>query len=263
VSSSIGNKCAEAQSAANLLLVVNSTSAASGTVARYYAEHRGVPQDNVCSITTAAAESISREAYAREIEQPIWKCITTLRAHDRILYIVLTKDVPIRISGTGGRTGTNASVDSELTLLYRRRTGQASPIAGFVPNPYFAGTAPIASIKPFTHESQDIYLVTRLDGYTVEEKLAIARGFLWPRQVERNGLRPDEVVIDFEHKSFQRPGGTFALWSESCFFEAITGLQEKGFVSPEKAAELLADNRIYTYRQQCQKEQKSTRSTKP
>src|SRR5207245_8784151 len=26
--------------------------------------------------------------------------------------------------------------------------------------------------------------------------LAIARGFLWPRQVERNGLRPDEVSID-------------------------------------------------------------------
>src|SRR5712692_312636 len=38
--------------------------------------------------------------------------------------------------------------------------------------------------------------VIRFDGYTVEEKLAIARGFLWPRQVERNGLRPDEVTID-------------------------------------------------------------------
>src|SRR5438876_285917 len=38
--------------------------------------------------------------------------------------------------------------------------------------------------------------VIRFDGYTVEEKLAIARGFLWPRQVERNGLRPDEVGID-------------------------------------------------------------------
>src|SRR5437899_1266302 len=38
--------------------------------------------------------------------------------------------------------------------------------------------------------------VIRFDGYTVEEKLAIARGFLWPRQVERNGLRPDEVSID-------------------------------------------------------------------
>jgi ATP-dependent Lon protease len=38
--------------------------------------------------------------------------------------------------------------------------------------------------------------VIHFDGYTVEEKLAIARGFLWPRQLERNGLRADEVTID-------------------------------------------------------------------
>jgi ATP-dependent Lon protease len=38
--------------------------------------------------------------------------------------------------------------------------------------------------------------VIHFDGYTVEEKLAIARGFLWPRQLERNGLRADEVAID-------------------------------------------------------------------
>ena len=36
----------------------------------------------------------------------------------------------------------------------------------------------------------------RFDGYTVEEKLAIARDYLWPRQLERNGLRPEEVSID-------------------------------------------------------------------
>jgi ATP-dependent Lon protease len=35
--------------------------------------------------------------------------------------------------------------------------------------------------------------VIGFDGYTTEEKLAIARGYLWPRQLERNGLRPDEV----------------------------------------------------------------------
>jgi len=40
--------------------------------------------------------------------------------------------------------------------------------------------------------------VVRFDGYTTEEKLAIARGYLWPRQRERNGLRPDEVEIDDE-----------------------------------------------------------------
>jgi ATP-dependent Lon protease len=35
----------------------------------------------------------------------------------------------------------------------------------------------------------------RFDGYTVEEKLSIARDYLWPRQLERNGLRAEEVSI--------------------------------------------------------------------
>jgi len=38
--------------------------------------------------------------------------------------------------------------------------------------------------------------VIRFDGYTVAEKTAIARDYLWPRQRERNGLREDEVVVD-------------------------------------------------------------------
>jgi ATP-dependent Lon protease len=38
--------------------------------------------------------------------------------------------------------------------------------------------------------------IIRFDGYTTDEKVAIARGYLWPRQVERNGLRADEVSID-------------------------------------------------------------------
>ena len=38
--------------------------------------------------------------------------------------------------------------------------------------------------------------VIRLDGYTEDEKLAIARHHLLPRQVERQALRPDEVSVD-------------------------------------------------------------------
>jgi len=38
----------------------------------------------------------------------------------------------------------------------------------------------------------------RFDGYTSEEKLAIAKGYLWPRQRDRNGLREDEVEITDE-----------------------------------------------------------------
>ncbi|HEY7456175.1 MAG TPA: endopeptidase La [Solirubrobacterales bacterium] len=36
------------------------------------------------------------------------------------------------------------------------------------------------------------------DGYTSEEKLAIARGYLLPRQLRRNGLDPDEVELSDE-----------------------------------------------------------------
>ena len=38
--------------------------------------------------------------------------------------------------------------------------------------------------------------VIRFDGYTVAEKVAIARDYLWPRQRERNGLREDEVAVE-------------------------------------------------------------------
>ncbi|HEX4746720.1 MAG TPA: endopeptidase La [Gaiellaceae bacterium] len=40
--------------------------------------------------------------------------------------------------------------------------------------------------------------VIRFDGYTTDEKVAIAKGYLWPRQRERNGLREDEVSISDE-----------------------------------------------------------------
>ncbi|MDP3720718.1 MAG: endopeptidase La [Acidobacteriota bacterium] len=36
--------------------------------------------------------------------------------------------------------------------------------------------------------------VIPFDGYTVEEKVSIARGYLWPRQVEQNGLVADDVT---------------------------------------------------------------------
>jgi len=58
----------------------------------------------------------------------------------------------------------------------------------------FIATANVADTIP--GPLVDRMEVIRFDGYTVEEKVAIARGFLWPRQVERNGLRPDEASID-------------------------------------------------------------------
>ena len=57
----------------------------------------------------------------------------------------------------------------------------------------FIATANIAETIPGA--LLDRMEVIRFDGYTTDEKIAIARGYLWPRQVERNGLRTEEVSI--------------------------------------------------------------------
>ncbi|HST70425.1 MAG TPA: endopeptidase La [Solirubrobacterales bacterium] len=40
--------------------------------------------------------------------------------------------------------------------------------------------------------------IISFDGYTTEEKLAIARGYLLPRQLKRNGLKPEEIEVSDE-----------------------------------------------------------------
>jgi len=57
----------------------------------------------------------------------------------------------------------------------------------------FIATANVADTIP--GPLVDRMEVIRFDGYTTEEKVSIARGHLWPRQIEKNGLRSDEVVI--------------------------------------------------------------------
>jgi ATP-dependent Lon protease len=60
----------------------------------------------------------------------------------------------------------------------------------------FIATANVADTIP--GPLLDRMEVIRFDGYTSEEKLAIAKGYLWPRQRDHNGLREDEVSISDE-----------------------------------------------------------------
>src|SRR3954469_3461459 len=57
----------------------------------------------------------------------------------------------------------------------------------------FIATANVAETIPAP--LLDRMEVIRIDGYTEEEKVAIARNHLLPRQLQRNGLRADEVTV--------------------------------------------------------------------
>ncbi len=158
-----------AQTADNVLVVMNEASPDSLDIGMYYAQKRGIPKSNLLRVKTTLEEVISREDYDRQIHSPVATWLMRNSAQDRILYIVLTKGIPIRINGTTGQEGNTASADSELALLYRRMVGQATPINGRISNPYFLGETPVAQAKQFSHTEQDIYLVSRLDGYNMAE----------------------------------------------------------------------------------------------
>jgi len=167
----IGVIPAAAQSAENVAVVINDRSADSRTIGEYYASRRGIPETNLFHIDAPAAEEIDRATFIAAVDRPIRRLLSARRLHDRVLYLVLTMDVPLRIRGTSGPLGTAGTVDSELTLLYRSMVGAHVPVPGSVDNPYYAQEG--AEARTFTHRTQDIFLVSRLDGPSVPDVLAL------------------------------------------------------------------------------------------
>lgn len=170
-----------------ILVVANRQAPLSERIAEHYRQARAIPRQHVVAIDTEPEEEIDRETFRLEIERPIGAYLLSHRLVDRVLVIVLTKGVPLKIRGSGGPAGTQSSVDSELTLLYRRLVRGPVPPAGRVANPYFRPGTP----APFTRADYDIYLVTRLDGYGWDDIRALV-------DRARTPVRHGKVVFDLK-----------------------------------------------------------------
>jgi uncharacterized protein (TIGR03790 family) len=190
---------AGAQTAENVLVVVNSLSAPSQQIGVHYMKARDIPAAQIVRVEVPEGDIIPRALYQERIERPITDWLARNSAHDRILYVVLTKGIPLRIDGTRGRAGTGASVDSELTLLYRRMTGVAVAPQGPIANPYFRGPDAAGPAATFTHRDHDIFLVTRLDGFTTEDVIALIDRGVAP---SRDGV----IVLDQKADLSKDPG---------------------------------------------------------
>src|ERR1035437_9130184 len=165
----LASSLAWAQDAHTVLLVVNDNSSLSKNIGDYSAGRRAVPQTNICHIRTTEDEEISRDIFNRQIAAPIAGFLRSGGLVDRVLYIVTTMGVPLKIKGTGNMDGDAAAVDSELTLLYLdMKRGTPHAIRGSIPNPFFGKKEPV-----FTHPQFPIYLVTRLAAYDFDGVKAI------------------------------------------------------------------------------------------
>jgi uncharacterized protein (TIGR03790 family) len=227
---------AHAQSGEHIAVVINEASPDSLKVGDYYVRQRGIPPGNVIRIRTAPTDAVERATFTNEIEAPISQALGDGRLQDRILYIVLTKGIPLRVVGTAGREGTTASVDSELTLLYRRMVGEVILTRGSIANPYYLGTRPVSDARPFTHREQDIFLVSRLDGFTAQDAIQL---------VDRCSASPavGHIVLDQRGEVANRLGDA---WLDA----AATRLQEAGHadrVTVASAPKVAGDTPVIGY----------------
>ena len=158
-----------AQSGENVLLVVNGNAPISRQIAEYYRPRRSVPVKNVCYLRTTAEEEITWSVYEDQIERPIREFLERNGLAEKVLYIVTTQGVPLKVDGPGsGLTTERCSVDSELALLYGKRKGAAFGRTGGIANPLF-----MKRDEPFRHPRFPMYLVTRLAAYDLADVKAM------------------------------------------------------------------------------------------
>jgi uncharacterized protein (TIGR03790 family) len=193
---------------AEVLLVFNADSPISKSIADDYAAKR--PGVNVLSITCQDSaiktrnETIPLAGYIESIEKPIREYLTQ---HPKIDFIVLTKGIPIRITGSAmGSCDEHSkeaedvrghpSVDSYLAsldytdlpdLMKINITGSGA-IGKAYANRYWNAKA------PFSHTKFGGYLVTRLDGYTEADAKALVVHAL---QAE-HGLTDGKILLDVQ-----------------------------------------------------------------
>jgi ATP-dependent Lon protease len=111
-------------------------------------------------------------------------------------------------------------------------------------------------LDPVQPALRDRMEIIALSGYTEDEKLHIAKGYLVPRQVAENGLKPEEITFDDDAirqiaRDYTREAGVRNLEREigSVCRKVATDVAEGKpgpiAVTPEKVAELLKKPRFY------------------
>lgn len=147
------------------------------------------------SALSAEKETIAQAEYVRAIEQPI---AAYLKDHPTIDFIVLTKGIPIRIHGslTGNVSCAGAALDNCLAALGYDQIADATK-DHFVfdeargtawTNRYWNAQT------PFSHARYGGYLVTRLDGYTQADAMALVTRALAAEQ----HLPAGPVLLDIQ-----------------------------------------------------------------
>jgi uncharacterized protein (TIGR03790 family) len=161
---------ASAQSNINyndVIVIVNDNSTSSVNIANYFVQKRNIPTQNVIHISCTTQEQIDSSEF-RQIRTQLEAALNAHPQLNDINYLVTTKGLPLKVATGDVSTTTgmskSASFDSELTMLLSNFDDSISTYYSVI-NPYYTTNQQ----THFSRSQYGIFLVTRLDAYTVDE----------------------------------------------------------------------------------------------
>ncbi len=143
----------------DVAVIINSNSATSEEIGLYFAGKRSIHAENIIRISAPVTEEIDSLQF-EQLRAQVESYLITNNLVNSINYLVTTKGVPLKVKRFDALR--SSSVESELTLIlgaYSMSIGSS----GRFTSPYYRQR------NNFTREQYGIYLVTRLDGYTVAD----------------------------------------------------------------------------------------------
>lgn len=149
----------------DVAVIVNMNSQESIDIGTFFKSERNIPDVNMIYVYTSTDEDIDSITF-NSLRFQVENHLVNNDMVDSINYLVTTKGVPLSVNRgcvlDQTVNNTCASVDSELALILGPMSAAIGAIAS-VTNPYFE------SHNHFSRANEGVYLVTRLDGYSVAD----------------------------------------------------------------------------------------------
>ncbi len=143
----------------DVAVIINVNSSSSEIIGTYFAGQRNIPEQNIIRITAPVTEEIDSLQF-EQLRAQVESYLTLNGLVNSINYLVTTKGVPLKVKRFDLMR--SSSVESELSLILGRYSSSIG-CSGRFTSPYYRQRT------NFTRVQYGIYLVTRLDGYTVED----------------------------------------------------------------------------------------------
>ena len=191
-------------------VLINNNSATSRTIGWAFVGARNISPEHVFLFdneSTPTGETINNQQFDDYFADPLRQMILDRNLTNDLNYLVTTKGVPLRVSGS---TNARASFDSEIGLI-NGQYNNSIHVNWWVGHTYGPGSDSV--MEQFSREKYGFYLVTRLTGYSVDTALGLIE------KANNSFGNRGQVVLDL---ATNRNGSGYKWWNDMLYYANTT-----------------------------------------